>query len=237
MRGLSVPFTSEVKFLIDRETAAAVQNWARRRMDPDPNGTGPEGDAYRTASIYFDTQNFDLFFRRGSHARAKFRIRNYNGAARIFFERKLRKGDRTSKRRSEGSLDDLLRLDCVDQNWTGRWFARRLHNRHLRAVCQVDYQRTARVGVSGGGPLRLTLDEHIRAASVRTAAFSSREALEILPGQAILEMKYVDSPGLFRELIQDFELAPQHVSKYRLSVQSLNLAVELVLAASMLSGD
>jgi hypothetical protein len=50
-------------------------------------------------------------------------------------------------------------------------------------------------------------------------------------------MKYVDSPGLFRELIQDFELAPQHVSKYRLSVQSLNLAVEPVLAASMLSGD
>ena len=237
MRGTLVPFTSEVKFLISKETAAAVRDWARRRMGPDPNGIGPAGDAYSTASIYFDTEDFDLFFRRGSHARAKFRIRNYNGAAKIFFERKLRKGDRTTKRRSEGSMDDLLRLDHADQDWTGRWFARRLHNRGLLAVCQVGYQRTARVGVSGGGPLRLTIDEHIRANAVHAVEFSSTGAMEILPGQAILELKYVNSPGFLRHLIHDFELAPQPVSKYRLSVQALNLAVGPALATSMHFGD
>ena len=236
MRGVLVPFTSEVKFLISRETAAAVRDWARRRMDPDPNGTGPRGDAYTTASLYFDTEDFDLFYRRGSHARAKFRIRNYNGASKIFFERKLRKGDRTTKRRSEGSINDLLRLDCVDQDWTGRWFARRLHNRRLLAVCQVGYQRTARIGIFGGSPLRLTLDEHIRATALRTAAFSNTGAMEILPGQTILELKYVDSSG-FRQLIQDFGLVPQAVSKYRLSMESLNLAVGTALVTSIHSGN
>ena len=220
----------EVKFLISRETATAVRDWARRRMNPDPNGIGLEGDAYTTSSIYFDTEDFDLFLRRGSHARAKFRIRNYNGAAKIFFERKLRRGDHTTKRRSEGAMEDLSRLDCIDQDWTGRWFARRVHHRRLLPVCQVDYQRTARVGVFGGSPLRLTLDEHIRASAVRGAAFRSSGAVEILPGQAILELKYGEVPGLFRHLIHDFELVPQPVSKYRLSVQSLNLAVKTALS-------
>src|SRR4030095_807960 len=164
-------FTSEVKFVISTEMAAAVRDWARRRMAPDPNAIGPRGDAYSTASIYFDTPDFDLFMRGGSHARAKFRIRNYKGAAKIFFERKLRKGHHTTKRRSEGSMDDLLRLYCIDEDWSGRWFARRLHNRGLRAGCQVDYQRTARVGVYGGG-LRLTIDEHIRTTVVNGVGFT-----------------------------------------------------------------
>jgi len=230
MRGVLVPFTSEVKFLISRETAAEVRNWARRRMDPDPNGIGPGSDAYRTASLYFDTEDFDLFFRRGSYGRAKFRIRNYNGATKIFFERKLRKDGRTTKRRSEGSIDDLLRLYCVDQDWTGRWFARRLLNRRLNVVCQVAYQRTARVGVSDSGPLRLTLDEHIRATVLDSVTFGNKEGMEILPGQSILELKYAGSPGLFRQLLHDFDLVPQHVSKYRLSVQSLNLAIETAIS-------
>jgi hypothetical protein len=105
-----------------------------------------------------------------------------------------------------------------------------VHHRRLLPVCQVDYQRTARVGVFGGSPLRLTLDEHIRASAVRGAAFRSSGAVEILPGQAILELKYRELPGLFRHLIHDFELVPQPVSKYRLSVQSLNLAVRTALS-------
>jgi hypothetical protein len=228
-----VPFTSEVKYLISQETAAEVRHWARHRMGPDRNGLGPEGDVYSTTSIYFDTEQFDLFLRRGSHARAKFRIRNYNDTDKIFFERKMRKSDRTTKRRSEGSMEDLSRLDCIDHDWPGRWFARRLHNRRLTAVCQVRYQRTARVSAAESVPLRLTIDEHIQATAICAPAFSCAEGIEVLPNQAILELKCADSPGLFRELIRDFDLSPKAVSKYRLSVECLELLAGTTMATSM----
>src|SRR6185503_19594988 len=107
-----------------------------------------------------------------------------------------------------------------------------LRNRRLTAVCQVRYQRTARVSFDESVPLRLTIDEHILATAIDAPAFSCAEGLEVLPNQAILELKCVDSPGLFRELIHDFDLAPKAVSKYRLSVECLDLVARTTMATS-----
>ena len=82
-RGLA----SEIKFLVDPGTGSRIRDWARARLQPDPYGEGPFGDEYRTTSLYFDTPEFDVFRRRGSYGRSKYRIRRYDGEAGAFLER------------------------------------------------------------------------------------------------------------------------------------------------------
>jgi hypothetical protein len=213
-------FISELKFVLSDKTARDVREWSRVELEPDPHSIG---DSYRTCSLYFDTEDFDMFLRHGSYGRAKFRIRNYNGGSTVFLERKMKENDRVLKRRSEVDLSDLARLSDYEDSWTGGWFARRLQHRRLRPVCQILYLRTAKIGMCSSGPLRLTIDEHVRATPIDRIAFTNEAGVEVLPGQHILELKYhVHVPVLFKCLIEEFRLAPQRVSKYRVSGQMLN---------------
>src|SRR5918995_3557948 len=82
---------SEIKFLIDPALAPHILQWAREHLEADPHGTGPFGDEYDIATIYFDTPEHDVFQRRGSFGRAKYRVRRYNESTVVFLERKLRK--------------------------------------------------------------------------------------------------------------------------------------------------
>jgi hypothetical protein len=223
---------SEVKFILDEDTAAAIKEWSLKEMAGDPNAADSRG-GYRTSSLYFDTENFDLFHRRGSTGRAKYRIRRYNGSPVVFLERKMRKGGRTSKRRSEVGVADLQRLADDREHWAGRWFARRLQHRDLLPVCQITYQRTARIAMSVAGspnPLRLTLDRPLHATAVGQIGFTEQIDIDLLPGKAILELKYpATSPELFESLIERFHLKPQSLSKYRLAISALGLAHRDVL--------
>ena len=131
----------EIKYLIPPAQAKDIRKWAREHLDPDPNADGAEGDAYRTTSIYFDTDRFDIFHRRGSFARVKYRIRRYGLCQAAFLERKLKIRDAVSKRRSLVEIEDLLRL-CGEEprnGWDGFWFHRRLLARQLKPVCQISY--------------------------------------------------------------------------------------------------
>src|SRR5437773_8291043 len=130
--------TSELKFLISEDAAAAVQPWARVELAADPHAAGIGGDGYQTTTIYFDTDEFDLSFRRGSYARAKYRIRRYDNGA-VFLERKMKARGIVSKRRSDVTVEELARLGDAGIEWPGRWFARRLQRRQLKPVCQIAY--------------------------------------------------------------------------------------------------
>jgi SPX domain protein involved in polyphosphate accumulation len=83
---------SELKFLVSERTAVELRRWARMHFSADPHAAVGGSDSYRTRTLYFDTNEFDLFFRRGSQARAKFRIRTYNDGPAVFLERKLKAG-------------------------------------------------------------------------------------------------------------------------------------------------
>jgi hypothetical protein len=59
---------------------------------------------------------------------------------------------------------------------------------------------------------------------VDKVAFSNDVGQLLLPGQAVLEMKYrVQLPVLFKRLIEELSIAPRSVSKYRTAVGRLNL--------------
>ena len=212
---------SEIKFVVDGETAARVRERARGLLSPDPHASGPAGDEYGITTIYFDTYDFDVYHRRGSYRRAKFRVRRYGEEDGVFLERKLRTSELLSKRRTRVGLDELPRLAGVeaDQGWTGRWFHRRLAVRRLQPVCQVAYQRTARVGLTDEGPIRLTLDEGLHGWPVDAAAFESSDRPRELTSRIIMELKFRgEMPGLFKRLVEEFTLRPSRVSKYRLGI-------------------
>src|SRR5207249_202684 len=102
------------------------------QMEADSHALELGGDTYRTTTLYFDTADFDLYFRRGSNGRAKFRIRRYNSGLNVFLERKAKMGEnRLFKRRSTATVHDLWRLREAHSNWDGEWFARRLRHRKL----------------------------------------------------------------------------------------------------------
>lgn len=218
------PFASETKFLVDAAVGDRIRHWMRANLEPDPHGGGPCNDEYHTTSIYFDTVEADVFHRRGSFGRSKYRVRRYGAASFVFLERKLRKPGILVKRRTIVDLDsiDMLASPRLHPEWPGAWFHRRLRLRQIDPVCQLSYSRTARFARSAEGPVRLTLDAGLRVTAVDTPRFSSDEGLIVLPGQVILELKYrLHPPAVFKRLVEEFSLAPARASKYRLGMRVL----------------
>ena len=210
--------------MVAADLGTRIQRWARTHLDPDPHGSGPFGDEYRTASVYFDNDTLDVFHRRGSYARSKYRIRRYHQEPSVFLERKMRQPAVLAKRRTWtpiGHLDQLGRVE-VDEAWAGHWFHRRLLVRKLQPACQVTYARTARGVVRDGEMVRLTLDSGLAVQPVRGIGFASGEGTPVLDDRMILELKYRGVlPAIFRRLVEEFALTPQVASKYRLGRAAL----------------
>lgn len=216
----------EIKFLLKPELVELIRGWARARLMADPNAQGVYGDTYRITTLYFDTQQLDVFHRWGSYGRGKYRIRRYGQSDQAFLERKLRMRRQLTKRRSLVALDDLERLTETEArpDSTGYWFHRRLRLRRLGPVCQVSYERTARVAMTRYGPIRLTLDVDLRARPASGVWCSAPGGKAFRKDLAILEFKFrYAMPTLFKCLVEEFALSPQAISKYRLAVTTLNL--------------
>ncbi|HYE31084.1 MAG TPA: polyphosphate polymerase domain-containing protein [Methylomirabilota bacterium] len=221
---------TEIKFLVPKPLAEQIRVWARQRLEPDPNGKDGR-DLYEITSLYMDTADFDVFHRRGSYGRSKFRVRRYNSGPVAFLERKLKTRGLVSKRRSLVTLEELARLSAPqpDRSWLGAWYHERLLLRKLQPICQISYHRMARVGICPTGLIRLTVDENLRAWPLASLQFrEDDQAFGLLTDQAIIELKYREPlPALFKELAETFSIKPQALSKYRLAARSLGLAPEL----------
>ena len=224
----------ELKFLVPTPVAENALNWARRHLAPDPQAGDGNGDGYRVNSLYFDTNGLDVYQRRGSYGKAKYRVRRYGAEDGIFLERKLKAKGLVSKRRTRVPDREILLLSAMDPtaDWVGYWFRRRLHARRLLPQCQIRYQRVARVGETPGGAVRLTLDRDICSFSTDQYQVSENGGwLAILPDKCILELKFrLGLPALFKSLIDELNLRPEPVSKYRLSIQASGRAPKTVEA-------
>lgn len=217
---------SEVKFLVSAAVAAQLRDWVCPRLARDCNT--PDGsDTYRISSLYFDTLSFDVCKRNGSYGRAKFRIRRYGNSEQVFLERKLRTKKMLTKRRTLVSIDTLSKLaePVARRDWPGFWFHRRLLRRGLLPACEVSYTRLARVAMTQAGPIRFTLDEQLRGSACEGLSFSTGRGELLLPGQAVVEMKFCGSlPALFKNAIEEFALNVQRFSKYRHAATTLGIA-------------
>jgi hypothetical protein len=223
----TVERASEIKFLVDPAVAAGIREWARIRLEPDPHGSGPDGDEYLVASLYFDTEDFAVFRRHGSYGRSKYRIRRYNGHGPVFLERKMRTSKVLSKRRTPVASEDLGRLTdrAVDCRWEGAWFQERLRVRRFGPISQVSYHRTARMAGTTLGPIRLTVDDDLRALPASGLMLRPLSGDIVLHDTAIVEMKFrIAMPVVFKELAEKFKIEPRRVSKYNVTAIALGLA-------------
>lgn len=229
---------AELKFVVARPLGQRIQEWMRLHLEPDPNAQGEQHDTYQITSLYFDTEQFDVFHRKGSFGRSKYRIRRYGEAEVAFLERKLKTRGLVSKRRSAVQLSELELLTCPEANrhWKGYWYHQRLKIRQLRPICEITYHRTARIAMTSSGLSRMTLDDGIRAVPLARLMFDgSAHGQLLLKDQMIVELKYrSEIPALFRGMIEQFGLTPQPVSKYRLAAARLGL---VPVSASNLSAN
>lgn len=224
-------FSSELKFVVDDQTGGRIVEWARQRLEPDPNGTGPHGDRYRVTTVYLDTVGRDVFFRRASYGRSKYRLRRYEDSPTVFLERKLRTANRLTKRRT--GIDEvtlpLLTGNTLNGDGTA-WFRKRVMLRQLGPVCQVSYLRIARTAETADGPVRLTLDVDLTGFASDAYAFEQKPDVSLAAGRAIIELKYrARVPAIFRELVGAFAPSPARWSKYRTAAHALGLVPTAVL--------
>ena len=223
-------FAREIKFLIPAEMGQGIRDWARDKLQPDPEGTGPHNDEYATTSLYYETPGFDVFHQKDSFGRAKYRIRRYGLTDYIFLERKFRTDRLLAKRRTSVPLDTIERLgdETADPEWPGFWFHRRILRRGLKPLVQVSYDRTARYGQSSNGPVRLTIDTNLRVLPMPDRAFLPGVGLPLVDGRCILELKYIqDLPAMFKQIIERHAISAGRVSKYRLGLGALDYSPEL----------
>jgi len=226
-------FTSETKLLVDARLGDDIRAWSRQRLGPDPHGGGQFRDQYGVTSVYLDTEAHDVYHRRGSFGRSKYRIRHYENDQAAFLERKLRTRLRLTKRRTRIPLDAVsgLRLDDPDPTHPAYWFFRRVTLRRLRPVCVIRYGRTARMGETPEGPVRMTLDASVMASPTSLVTLNPGPGRELVHGLLILELKYSGVfPHVFKDMVDQFGLRPHPASKFRFAVQALNLVAPHVSA-------
>ena len=217
----------ERKFVVSEAQAAAVVAWAARHLRPDPHSAPGSVGNYQVTSLYLDTEDLDVYHRRGSFGRAKYRLRRYDGAAGVFLERKCKVGGRVRKRRPLVGADELSRLaeGLHPEEWPGRWFGRRVVARALRPTCLVSYGRVAMLGESPRGAIRLTVDRGFLcrgAGGFEPPAVASGAV--IFEGQGVVELKFrTTMPALFKSLIREHSLIATRASKYRAAVEACGL--------------
>jgi hypothetical protein len=228
--------THELKFRVPAHAMGAMLECARLHLDPDPHADPLLGDGYSIHTLYFDTDELDVYYRQGPYRNAKYRIRRYGNEEVVYLERKSKPQGRVRKHRTQVPLADLplLEGEAVPEEWAGRWFYRRAKKRRLKPVCQISYDRVARVGVMEGQPVRLTLDRGV--SCVRRVNVQAPERVDTFPmlepGEGIAEIKFrVALPQAFQDLAHDLGLPPTSLSKYRLGIRALGLAPEIEGAA------
>jgi VTC domain-containing protein len=225
----------EVKFQIDINQAQALREWSRANLKADAHGVGEFGDQYATTSLYFETEEFDVYHRHKSYGRSKYRIRQYNGSPIIFLERKFRTDRLLAKRRTTVPVSEIQKLadEAPDRQWRGFWFHRRILLRRLRPLVQMSYDRTARIAESETGPVRMTVDVNLRVLPMPDRGFIPGTGFPILEGTCIVEVKYRrELPALIKRMVAEFHLAPAHVSKYRAGLGALDYAPKPELKTS-----
>jgi hypothetical protein len=223
----------ELKFLVSDKVARAVHAWARGAMRPDPFADPAQDGAYRVSTLYLDTPGFDVFHGNPELEGTKYRVRRYGDEPRVWLERKTRKQERVTKRRTMVEQRDLARVPPRDvaaptaaaaaaaaNGWLGAWFRDELARRDFRPVCCLEYARTAFFGVGDHGGFRLTLDRAIRGVPFGewdVPAVASRAPLvAVVTDEVICELKFRDAlPAPFKQLVGGLALETTTVSKYR----------------------
>lgn len=216
------------------------------KMQADPHAD-PKTGGYSVEGIYFETHDRDVFRRIPGYSRRKFRIRRYAGGPVIFLERKSKRKGIVTKRRVQiesSELDKILTgayevpLNGLQEAATScethkpqsiEWFTKRIEKLNLQPTLCIAYDRLAFLQMDQLGPIRLTIDRGLRCCSLTDSRFPSQFAYRPFLGEkCVVEMKYRDAlPNAFRDILEEFKLVSQPVSKFRNAIVVAGLAAPI----------
>ncbi len=214
------------------------------QLDPHSN---PETGGYSVEGIYFETASRDVFLRTPGYSRRKYRIRRYSQGPNVFLERKAKRNGIVTKRRiqiEETRLSEIPLMNNSHTRYEGialpnevatkesngqsdmSWFCKRIERRKLEPTLCIAYDRVAYLDSGSLGPIRLTIDRRLSCCAINQSSFPlTTNYQSILEDKCILEMKFRETlPTAFREIIDEFKLVSQPVSKFRSAVQACGLA-------------
>jgi hypothetical protein len=226
----------EMKFLVPDVAVEQVLAWARANLAPhqcsvevDPARNGDADSPIHLSSLYFDTPDFDIYYRIGKIGRRKYRIRRYGDGQVVYLERKTKSKGQVRERCSAIDMDEIERLEDNHESfdWEGSWFHRDLLRWQLEPVCRIDYERMTFAGTVEGQPVRLSMDRHVCCTPVSLIRFINDHNLtNSITGlnESIVEIRFSDAlPSPFKVLLHDQNLTPRGVSKYRLGMEACGL--------------
>ncbi|MES1213193.1 MAG: VTC domain-containing protein [Singulisphaera sp.] len=219
---------------LDSPLAHDLERYLATVLHRDPHAAVSPDGTYQVTTLYTDTAQFDILHRTMPRQRRKFRLRRYGQEQCVYLEQKTRRQSRVRKKRSLVAADQVLELaqETASEGWAGRWFHQSLRRYGLRPVCAIGHRRTALIGPSEFGPIRVTFDRDLTA--LRTDRWSVGDHTTAgVPfcAQIICELKFSAAlPGLFKDVLSRFRLTPGRFSKYRAAAHALGLV-------SMPAGD
>lgn len=232
----------EIKFLVDESLAESLIPKVATQMQLDPHAD-PRNGGYSVEGIYFETNQRDVYRRSPGYSRKKYRIRRYAEGHIVFLERKAKRNGIVTKRRLQLESSELTRIlkeayvssdrmpnaeNVVETNGQTEtaWFYKRLDRLKLRPTLCVTYDRVAFLQLENTGPIRLTVDRRIGCCSLNQLHFPFKaDYRRILEGKCIIELKFRDTmPNMFRQIIEEYKLISQPVSKFRKAMVVTGLA-------------
>jgi hypothetical protein len=152
----------------------------------------------------------------------KYRARRYGTEPTVHLERKSKSEGRVWKCRGTLPLADLARPMA---EWPVSWFASDVAGLGLAPVCGVTYRRSAYIGESPTGNVRLTLDREAWGVPAAHLSLDPLTAgIPLLSDAVVVELKFLSTlPALFKTLVERFQLQPTGISKYRRCVRAAGL--------------
>jgi len=224
----------EFKYFVKYEHLDELRKRFLKYMEYDPYCRDKEGSFYTVRSIYLDTRTLLFYYEKidSVKIRKKLRIRTYNDSDEYddtaFLEIKRKHGNRVFKERVrillsevpyilngaylKPTIEDCSRFEKTSYN-RFIYLTKRLK---LVPVNLVTYEREALIGLEDS-KMRVTFDMNVRSYINPDPDdfFRESDLKEIKESHFVLEIKFDGNlPIWVREIIRDFNLHVQAISKY-----------------------
>jgi len=172
------------------------------RLARDHFGSGPHGDDYTTTSLYFETPGFDVYHRAFVRAQQVPHPPLRGGRCRVP-RAQVPDEPAAAKRRTTVPILEMEQLaaERPRADWCGYWFHRRVLLRRLSPLIQNVLRPDGARGHGERGPMRMTIDTHLRVLPMPDRAFIPRRGLPLIQGSAssssstALKCRYLQGTG------------------------------------------
>lgn len=243
----------EYKYLVSREKLTSLRKRLRPFVKLDKYAGENGGNDYKVRSIYFDTGTMDYYHQKsdGVKKRKKFRLRGYNDNfedSTVFLEIKRKNNEIVSKNRSPLKYQDIHKLFItgdsesliIGNNGNSKAktdadkFLYYLNTEYLIPVILIVYDREPYYSKFNSN-LRITFDKNIRSKVCTSldGLFTEHKEKYAVNDYFVLEIKFnFGYPGWLDNIIREFELTRQAVSKYCICVDNHRQEIEMLFSHS-----